>query len=130
MKMRIWLPVAAILFLSACGSKPTEKGTDLAKANTTYQNELMELLMDAKPGAVIEIPAGVFAIDTELSLVVDGVTIRGQGMDKTILNFRNQAAGAQPLRCQCSGRGAQQEHQADREYDFRAAHSLATGIRY
>ena len=97
MKMRIWLPVAAILFLSACGSKPTEKGTDLAKANTTYQNELMELLMDAKPGAVIEIPAGVFAIDTELSLVVDGVTIRGQGMDKTILNFRNQAAGAQGL---------------------------------
>jgi len=97
MKMRIWLPVAAILFLSACGSKPAEKGTDLSKANTTYQNELMELLMDAKPGAVIEIPAGVFAIDTELSLVVDGVTIRGQGMDKTILNFRNQAAGAQGL---------------------------------
>src|SRR5690606_33492298 len=86
MKMRIWLPVAAILFLSACGSKPAEKGTDLSKANTTYQNELMELLMDAKPGAEIEIPAGVFAIDTELSLVVDGVTIRGQGMDKTILN--------------------------------------------
>ncbi|WP_392353862.1 parallel beta-helix domain-containing protein [Brevundimonas sp. LF-1] len=97
MKMRIWLPVAAILFLSACGSKTAEKGTDLSKANTTYQNELMELLMDAKPGAVIEIPAGVFAIDTELSLVVDGVTIRGQGMDKTILNFRNQAAGAQGL---------------------------------
>src|SRR5690606_4905351 len=97
MKMRIWLPVAAILFLSACGSKPAQNGTDLSKANTTYQNELMELLMDAKPGAVIEIPAGVFAIDTELSLVVDGVTIRGQGMDKTILNFRNQAAGAQGL---------------------------------
>ncbi|KQW83701.1 parallel beta-helix domain-containing protein [Brevundimonas sp. Root1279] len=97
MKMRIWLSVAAVLVLGACGSKPAEKGTDLSRANTTYQNELMELLIDAKPGTVIEIPAGVFTIDSGLSLNVDGVTIRGQGMDKTILNFRNQAAGAQGL---------------------------------
>jgi len=97
MKIRTWLPVAMVLVLGACGAKPTEKGTDLSKANTTYQNELMEKLIDAKPGTVIEIPAGVFTIDTSLSLAVDGVTIRGQGMDKTILNFRNQAAGAQGL---------------------------------
>lgn len=97
MMARTWLPVALMLVLGACGAKPAEKGTDLSKANTTYQNELMEKLIDAKPGTVIEIPAGVFTIDTSLSLAVDGVTIRGQGMDKTILNFRNQAAGAQGL---------------------------------
>ena len=61
MKMRIWLPVALVLTLGACGSKPAEKGTDLSKANTTYQNELREKLIDAKPGPVIAIPAGFAA---------------------------------------------------------------------
>jgi len=32
-----------------------------------------------------------------LSLDVDGVTVRGEGMDKTILNFKNQQAGSEGL---------------------------------
>src|SRR5262245_61352612 len=54
-----------------------------AAADAGYQKVLIERLLDAKPGDVIQIPAGRFAFDRSLSLRVDGVTIRGAGQDKT-----------------------------------------------
>ena len=80
------------LALAGCGG-----GGSAAKPNTTYQDTLIQQLIDAKPGAVITIPAGVYAIDRGLSLDVDGVTIRGAGMYRTILSFKGQAAGAEGL---------------------------------
>lgn len=58
---------------------------------------LQELLLDAQPGDVIEIPAGKFSFDRSLSLDVDGVTIRGAGIDETILSFADQVVGAEGL---------------------------------
>ena len=86
------LAMAGALALTACG-----QGGTAGKPNTTYQEELIGKLIDAKPGDVIQIPAGVFAIDRGLSLDVDGVTLRGAGMDKTILTFKGQTAGAEGL---------------------------------
>lgn len=43
---------------------------------------------------VIEVPAGKFQIDRTLSLTVDKVTLRGKGMDKSILSFAGQKEGA------------------------------------
>ncbi|MEM7093358.1 MAG: parallel beta-helix domain-containing protein [Actinomycetota bacterium] len=60
-------------------------------------SNLQERLLDAQPGDVIEIPAGVFEFDRGLSLTVDGVTIRGAGIDDTILSFAGQVAGAEGL---------------------------------
>ncbi|MFZ4605490.1 MAG: parallel beta-helix domain-containing protein [Caulobacter sp.] len=80
------------LALAGCGG-----GGSAAKPNTTYQDTLIQQLIDAKPGDVVTIPAGVYAIDRGLSLDVDGVTIRGAGMDRTILSFKGQAAGAEGL---------------------------------
>lgn len=80
--------------LAAC-SGPQER--DLAGADRTYQNQLIEQLIDAQPGDVIEIPEGVFAFDRSLSLTVDGVTLRGQGPDRTILTFQGQVQGAEGL---------------------------------
>ena len=80
------------LALAGCGG-----GGSAAKPNTTYQDTLIQQLIDAKPGDVITIPAGVYAIDRGLSLDVDGVTIRGAGMDRTILSFKGQVAGAEGL---------------------------------
>ena len=54
-------------------------------------------MITAKPGDVITIPAGVHAINRGLSLNVSGVTIRGEGMDKSILSFKNQVQGAEGL---------------------------------
>jgi parallel beta-helix repeat protein len=74
-----------------------------ATADTKYQTTLQERLLDAKPGTVIEIPAGRFAFDRSLSLRVDGVTIRGAGMDKTVLSFKGQKSGAEGLIVNASG---------------------------
>lgn len=54
-------------------------------------------LINAKPGDVITIPEGVHAINRGLSLNVSGVTLRGLGMDKSILSFKGQVQGAEGL---------------------------------
>jgi len=87
------LALTGALALAACGPG----GGSAAKPNTTYQETLIQQLIDAKPGDVITIPAGVYAIDRGLSLEVDGVTIKGAGMDKTVLTFKGQTAGAEGL---------------------------------
>lgn len=61
------------------------------------ETNLQDFLLDAQPGDVIEIPAGTFSFDRGLSLDVDGVTIRGAGIDETILSFADQVAGAEGL---------------------------------
>lgn len=81
--------------LTACGGG--DGGRDISGADTDYQTTLIEQLIDAQPGDVIEIPAGVFSFDRSLSLTVDGVTIRGAGMDETVLSFANQTSGAEGL---------------------------------
>ena len=61
------------------------------------ESRLQELLLDAQPGDVIDIPAGTYSFDRSLSLNVDGVTIRGAGIDETVLSFANQVIGAEGL---------------------------------
>ena len=62
-----------------------------------FQNDLIHRLVMAAPGDVITIPAGVHEISRGLSLNVSGVTIRGEGMDLSILSFRIQVQGAEGL---------------------------------
>ena len=95
MKKKTAFAIIALLSASACGEQ-TQTETR-APADSSYQETLMTQLLDARPGDVIEIPEGVFAFDRSLSLTVDGVTIRGQGMDKSVLSFKNQVAGAEGL---------------------------------
>ena len=78
--------------LAACAAEPEPAATDAA-----FQDELQLRLLDAKPGDVIDIPAGTYALDRGLSLTADGVTIRGAGMDETVLSFAGQIAGAEGL---------------------------------
>jgi parallel beta-helix repeat protein len=61
------------------------------------QFELQEALILAEPGQTIELAEGLFEMTMGLSLDVDGVTIRGAGMDKTILSFKEQDAGSEGL---------------------------------
>ena len=58
------------------------------------RKDAQEALIYAEEGDVIEFAAGEFKLTKTLSL--DGtknVTIRGQGIDKTILNFADQQKG-------------------------------------
>ena len=88
------LIATAAIALSACGQQSAAP-TSQSVGDATYQDTLMTQLLDAQVGDVIDIPEGVFAFDRSLSLTVDGVTVRGAGMDRTILSFKNQVAGAE-----------------------------------
>jgi parallel beta-helix repeat protein len=79
--------------LAACSSE-NEKGTNEAES---FQDTFQTQLLDAKPGDVITVPEGTFSLNRSLSLTVDGVTVRGAGMDKSILSFKGQIAGAEGL---------------------------------
>ena len=62
-----------------------------------FEESFRAALETAQPGDVIEIPAGTFSFDRSLIMNTDGVTIRGQGMDASILSFKGQLAGAEGL---------------------------------
>jgi parallel beta-helix repeat protein len=83
-----------MLALSACSK---EQAPQRDAGPSEFQKELQTKLIYAKPGDVIEIPAGVYDVTRSLSLNVSGVTLRGAGMDKTILSFKNQVQGAEGL---------------------------------
>ncbi len=84
------LLAVALPLLAACGETPRESAADFEEA---FQTRLIE----AAPGDIIEVPAGTHEITRSLSLTVPGVTIRGAGMDQSILSFRNQLQGAEGL---------------------------------
>lgn len=82
----------AVVCLAACSPAEVPVETD-----TSYQDTLQLALLDAQPEDVITIPAGTHQLDRGLSLTADDVTIRGQGMDTSILSFKGQIAGAEGL---------------------------------
>jgi parallel beta-helix repeat protein len=84
--------IRSSLFLLVCAVLPA-----CQKSPAEIQKHLQEDLIRAKQGAVIELPEGKFHFDRTLSLTVDKVTLRGRGMDKTILSFAGQKEGAQGL---------------------------------
>jgi parallel beta-helix repeat protein len=95
--MRQLVVVAALLLaLAACQKTGTApESAAVAAGDADFAAKLHERLLDAKPGDVIEIPAGKFSFDRSLSLRADGVTIRGAGIDQSVLSFKGQKAGAE-----------------------------------
>ena len=92
--MRRLTLTTAVLALAACGEP---EPTPTPAPDVGFQERLQTQLLDAKPGDVIEVPAGRYAFDRSLSLTADGVTIRGAGMGETVLSFAGQVAGAEGL---------------------------------
>ena len=86
--------LAVALLLAACGHHET---TSQNQNDVSFESTLEQQLLDAKPGSVIEIPAGHYSLKRGLSLRTDGVTIRGAGMDKTVLSFKGQVVGPEGL---------------------------------
>ncbi|MET0655059.1 MAG: parallel beta-helix domain-containing protein [Pseudoxanthomonas sp.] len=94
------LVVLAVSLLALAACQKTDKApasAAVAAGDAGFAATLHERLLDAKPGDVIEIPAGKFSFDRSLTLRADGVTIRGAGMDKSVLSFKGQKAGAEGL---------------------------------
>ena len=81
------LALAAVTLLLGCTPQPEKPFTEV----------LREALETASPGDVIEVPAGTFNFKRSLILNTDNVTLRGAGMNQSILNFKGQVAGAEGL---------------------------------
>ena len=66
-------------------------------AGDNAQARLQEALILAVPGDVVELGAGRFVLTDGLSLDVKGVTVRGAGMESTVLDFTGQKGAGEGL---------------------------------
>ena len=63
------------------------------------EDELVEQFILAKDSSTIELPEGHFLFSQSLSLdSKTHLTIKGQGMDKTVLSFKGQTSGAEGIK--------------------------------
>ena len=76
-----------------CGKPGQVTESEAIAPGPDAQKRLQRAFIAAKPGDVIELAAGEFELSGTLSLDVKDVTIRGQGADKTLLDFSGQEAG-------------------------------------
>lgn len=61
------------------------------------QDEIQTAMILAKPGDTIYLKSGTYNLNHGLSLDVDNILLKGDGLDKTVLNFKKQKTGAQGL---------------------------------
>ncbi len=87
--------LVAVSIAAACGQSSTPESA--AAPEQRFEDTLRLALETASPGDVIEVPEGTHTFTRSLTLNTDGVTIRGAGMDKSILTFGGQVAGAEGL---------------------------------
>ena len=90
--MKSYLLISSILFSSFCATE-----TWLISPSDNSQEEIQEALILAEPGDTVFLSKGIYQLDHGLSLDVDNVSIIGEGMYETVLDFSNQETGAQGL---------------------------------
>jgi len=88
-RLPVLLPLAGLVLAGLASCNPSSP--------VNFQKQLQEQLIKAKAGDVIIVPEGKFHLDRTLSLSADKVTIRGKGMDKSILSFAGQKEGGSGL---------------------------------
>jgi parallel beta-helix repeat protein len=91
---KLGLVVIAALAASA---SPLAAATHQVDAGEGAQERLQEALILAEPGDEVVLGAGRFDLTDGLSLDVDNVTVRGQGMDATVLDFTGQEGSGEGL---------------------------------
>jgi parallel beta-helix repeat protein len=73
------------------------EGTCIGLSAGASHDEVQTALIEIEEGGTVAFGAGRFSFEVDLSLDVDGVTVRGAGMDRTVLSFANQTVGAQGM---------------------------------
>ncbi len=97
MRIIAHLTFAAIVGLSACNSISDPSGSiTIDPAN--FEKHLQETLITADSGTTISLPSGRFEVTRSLSLDgIEGLTIKGEGSQNTLLSFKNQIQGAEGM---------------------------------
>ncbi|PCJ23007.1 MAG: hypothetical protein COA96_12900 [SAR86 cluster bacterium] len=88
---KLIFPFLIAALLTSCGE------SEAPAPELSFAESFQAQLIEAQPGDIIEVPAGIHEFTRSLSLNVSGVTIRGAGMNDSILSFKNQVQGAEGL---------------------------------
>jgi parallel beta-helix repeat protein len=88
------LSIAAALLATAA---PALAATHNVAPGDDAQQALQEALILAEPGDEIVLAAGRYTLTDGLSLDVDNVTVRGAGMDGTVLDFTGQQGSGEGM---------------------------------
>ncbi|MCA0909410.1 parallel beta-helix domain-containing protein [Qipengyuania gaetbuli] len=88
------MTIAAALLATAA---PALAETHVVTPGDGAQERLQEALIMAQPGDEIVLEAGRYAMSDGLSLDVEDVTVRGAGMDGTVLDFTGQQGAGEGL---------------------------------
>lgn len=90
--------LGALLVVALLPGMACKDEIKISADDAQFEENLREQLATAKNGQLINLPAGKFTLVGGLTLIgKDGVTIKGAGMDKTILSFKGQKIGAEGL---------------------------------
>ncbi len=97
--LQLLLIASLFLLLFSCGTNPKGDGHNWILPSNDDTKTLQTALLNAKPGDTIYFGAGTFNLNNTLSLdAIDNVTLKGKGMDSTILSFKNQTEGAEGMK--------------------------------
>jgi parallel beta-helix repeat protein len=95
-KKTLIMSLLTALLYSACSGAEQEFAAE--------PPSLQEMLITAQPGDTIRIGSGTFSFTRPLSLFdIENVTISGEGIDETVLDFKNQVEGAEGLLVKADG---------------------------
>ncbi len=99
MRMKRFALLAIVVM--GCGSDedPCEgvAGECIAIGSGAGQEEIQTALIEVSSGGTVAFASGKYDLAVDLSLDVDGVTIKGAGADRTRLSFKNQETGGQGI---------------------------------
>ncbi len=90
--MSIYSGFLILMFTLSINSKEI-----IIEAGPNAHERLQEAMILMKDGDILIIDSGNYIFEDSLSLDVDNVTIKGKGMNETILDFKDQKTGAQGL---------------------------------
>ncbi|WP_264422958.1 parallel beta-helix domain-containing protein [Novosphingobium sp. KCTC 2891] len=90
------IAAAGALVLAAFSTFASARTIAVA-AGDGAQARLQEALIAAQPGDTVQLGAGRYMLDDGLSLDVDNVTVRGAGMEATVLDFSRQKGAGEGL---------------------------------
>jgi parallel beta-helix repeat protein len=94
-----WIAITIVAFVIWTLLSNRQDSYDPERNFQDIEEELLTQFILAKDSSVIEIPEGHFKFSR--SLAIDGgtnITIRGKGIDKTVLSFKDQKEGAEGIR--------------------------------
>lgn len=94
--------VFSLSIFYSCSSSTTESTFDSSKLRKATQEEIekvIEQFVLAEDSSVIQIPAGFYALKTQLILDnKNHITIKGAGLTETVLSFRDLKAGGEGVK--------------------------------